>query len=74
VGHDKRKVKTLRKHVVPAEQAQDAGEEAIEDEAHPEGEEEHEDKSDPDDEKQRIGNPFEINFGNLSEPEDTETE
>ena len=80
-GHGKKKIKTLRKLVRDDEQAQHAGEEAIEDETHPEGEavegeEEHEDQVDPNGEERRTGNPFDFkfDFDNPSVPKDTEAE
>jgi hypothetical protein len=78
-GHSKKKIKTLRKLVRSDEQTQDAGEEAPEDEACPEGEtaeveEEHDDVPDPDGKEQRIGNPFEYNFDDVSRQEDIGSE
>jgi hypothetical protein len=74
-GHDKKKVKTLRKLVRDDEQAQDTGEETSEEEVSDdevsEGEEEHEEQADSDRKERRRGNPFAIfKFDDPREPED----
>jgi hypothetical protein len=75
-GHDKKKVKTLRKLVRDDEEAQDTGEETSEDEVSDdevsEGEEEYEDQADSDGGGRRRANPFRsrFDFDNPGEPED----
>ena len=74
-GHDKKKVKTLRKLVRDDEEAQDTGDETSEDEVSDDevsdGEEEHEEQADSDRKERRRDNPFaKINFDNPREPED----
>jgi hypothetical protein len=74
-GHDKKKVKTLRKLVRDDEQAQDTGEETSEEEVSDdevsEGEEEHEEQADSDRKERRRGNPFaKFKFDDPREPED----
>jgi hypothetical protein len=81
-GHDRKKVKTLRKLVGDDEEARDAGEEAREGEAGPEGEatdgeEEREERADSGGKVRRIGNPFakfRYDFDDPGKPEDTDTE
>jgi hypothetical protein len=81
-GHDRKKVKTLRKLVGDDEEARDAGEEACEGEAGPEGEatdgeEEREERADSGGKVRRIGNPFakfRYDFDDPGKPEDTDTE
>jgi len=89
-GHRKKKVKTLRKLVRDDEEAQDSGEEGREDEVAPDSEEDRHDKADPDGEasegedhegqadsdgeEQSVGNPFEFNFDDLSNPEEPSAE
>jgi hypothetical protein len=76
-GHDKKKVKTLRKLVRDDEESQNTGEEDREDEVDREGEaadgeDEHEEQPDTDGKERRRGNPFRSRFDidNPSEPED----
>jgi hypothetical protein len=81
-GHDKKKVKTLRKLVRDDEEAQDTGEVAREGEADPEGEAadgevEREEQADSGGEKRTLRNPFakfDYDFDDPGEPEDTDTE
>ena len=77
-GHDKKKVKTLRKLARDDKRVQEA-EEALEEQARPEGEAaegevEHGDEPDSDAEERPVGNPFEFNFGDVSPQEDAESE
>jgi hypothetical protein len=73
-GHDKKKVKTLRKLIRDDEEAQEAVEETSEDEVSEgdaaEDEEEYEEQADSDGAERRRGNPFRSRFDNAREPED----
>ena len=68
-GHDKKKVKTLWKHISDDQRAKEA-EEAIQNEADPDGE----DQADPEDEERRTGNPFAFNVDDVDEQKDTGSE